>query len=111
MDIKGNHITCDVIVEEMPNDISTLATNSIEKAGLNVVEFIKHQFSPQGETLVWILSESHFVIHTYPEHNYLSIDCYTCGDKGNPLIAITELIKDQKYKELEIKHHQRGGFR
>lgn len=46
---------------------------------LTVVKKIEHLFEPQGETLVWILSESHFAVHTYPEHQYLSFDIYICS--------------------------------
>ena len=41
----------------------------------------EHRFDAGGEgfTGVYILSESHAVIHTYPEHGYLAFDLFSCG--------------------------------
>jgi len=36
-------------------------------------------FSPKGITLVYILSESHLVIHTWPELGTAHIDLVTCS--------------------------------
>jgi S-adenosylmethionine decarboxylase proenzyme len=72
-----------------------------------VLQKIEHQFEPQGFSLLYLLSESHLSIHTFPEKNYVAIDLYTCkqysdnsvymeiyhlfinmfkADKGNPVI-------------------------
>lgn len=40
-------------------------------------------------TLVILLSESHFSIHTWPEHNYAAIDLFTCGQKAKT----SEIVK------------------
>lgn len=45
----------------------------------SVVQKTSHKFEPQGETIVFVLSESHFSVHTYPEHNYLTLDIYICN--------------------------------
>jgi S-adenosylmethionine decarboxylase len=37
-----------------------------------------YQFSPYGITIVYVLSESHFSIHTYPENKFIAMDLYTC---------------------------------
>jgi S-adenosylmethionine decarboxylase len=38
----------------------------------------QHQFEPQGLTILYMLSESHISIHTFPEQQYLALDIYTC---------------------------------
>lgn len=41
----------------------------------------RHQvlFEPDGLTAVYLLSESHASIHTYPEHRSCFVDLFTCG--------------------------------
>ena len=37
----------------------------------------------QGLTILYMLSESHISIHTFPEKRYLAFDIYTCRDYDN----------------------------
>ncbi len=64
---------------------------AIEVAKMNIVGFLRKQFDPHGDTIVWILSESAFQIHTYPESNFIAFDCFTCGDEGDPVAAMDYL--------------------
>lgn len=79
MTTEGQHLLMDIWygstnVESVADNIAKLVDENF-----NVVNRSGHQFSPQGRTMVYILSESHFTIHTYPEHNYLSLDIYICN--------------------------------
>lgn len=56
------------------NAITKLVTDS----GLHTVNFSKHEFVPFGVTFVWILTESHLVVHTWPEANTLLLDIFLC---------------------------------
>ena len=78
MNTRGQHLLLDVWYDQ---DIDTVVGDICElvRNTFNVVETAVHRFEPQGMTLVYILSESHFTIHTYPEHNYLSMDLYICN--------------------------------
>ena len=48
-----------------------------------------HFFQPYygSFTALFLLSESHLSIHTWPEHNYISIDIFTCGNCNIDLMA------------------------
>ena len=59
--------------------IEKIADSIISDLDLNVVKKFSHAFSPQGITLIYILSESHLVIHTWPESGYIHIDMVTCS--------------------------------
>lgn len=37
-----------------------------------------HIFKPIGCSILYLLSESHLSIHTFPEKNHISFDIYTC---------------------------------
>lgn len=50
----------------------------------------------------------------YPENNYLTVDCYTCGEEGDPLSAINNLIKTLDdlvcVEDSYVKFFKRGEF-
>lgn len=50
-----------------------------EMARLTIIGIMDHRFVPEGYTAVLMLEESHLSIHTWPEHNYASIDLYSCN--------------------------------
>ena len=81
----GKHILIDVYniinyeLLEKVETIKPLMEEIINKCKLNVVGELKHQFHPVGVTLLYLLSESHFSIHTYPQMKACSIDLYTCN--------------------------------
>ena len=45
-----------------------------------IIDKIQKEFTPQGNTLLYLLSESHLSIHTFPERKFLSFDIYTCRE-------------------------------
>jgi S-adenosylmethionine decarboxylase proenzyme len=49
-------------------------------AQATIVKSLFHAFSPHGVTGVVVVEESHFSVHTWPEHGYVAVDVYTCGD-------------------------------
>jgi len=59
-----------------------LADGVVSDLDLKVVKKMSHIFSPTGITLSYILSQSHLVIHTYPEENIIHIDLAMCSDRS-----------------------------
>jgi S-adenosylmethionine decarboxylase len=47
-------------------------------AGFSVISFTEHHFEPQGWTCLWLLSESHLAVHTFPEENQTYIELSSC---------------------------------
>lgn len=64
----------------------------IEKCDLHVVAEAGHQFQPFGATYVYVLSESHMSIHTYPENNRAYMDIFCCNPTFDTTAA-AEVIK------------------
>lgn len=58
--------------------LETIAETLIQKLNLNVVDKIAYEFPVQGITLAYILSQSHLVIHTWPELGLAHLDLATC---------------------------------
>ena len=46
---------------------------------VNLLDLRVYPFSPVGVTGIAIVSESHLVIHTWPEHGFVTIDVYVCN--------------------------------
>ncbi len=65
----------------------------VDILGLHVVGEAGHQFDPYGYTMAYILSESHFTIHTYPEYRSAFIDIFCCNPRFNPNEAF-RVLKD-----------------
>jgi S-adenosylmethionine decarboxylase len=106
----GSHVTADIKLtgKFVCQTIADLCLLAIQNSNMQVVKHTSHKFKPQGLTAVWVLAESHFTLHTYPEHNYFSIDCYTCGKKGNPKAAITYLLSMLPVAKANMQVIKRG---
>lgn len=59
--------------------IEEFAESIVGDLGLNVVKKLSHMFPPKGITLIYVLSESHLVIHTWPELGIIHVDLVTCS--------------------------------
>ena len=83
--VLGRELIVDVedienyLVLENIYGIKPLMEEIIQRCKLNVVSQCEYQFSPVGATMLYLLSESHLTIHTYPEKRACSINLYTCN--------------------------------
>lgn len=56
----------------------TFANSLLPGCNAQILKTSSHQFDG-GFTLLYLLTTSHFSIHTWPEHCCASIDIFTCG--------------------------------
>lgn len=86
---SGKHLICDIF-----NITNTMLLNSMDELKkmfdyicnryqYTILHKVEHPFEPQGITIIYMLSESHISIHTFPERNYAAMDIYTCRDYDN----------------------------
>ncbi|MDK2822443.1 MAG: S-adenosylmethionine decarboxylase [Clostridia bacterium] len=109
----GRHVIADFhgVTEELLNDYDFLRNALYEAAhacGATVVGEQFNKFEPQGVTGVLVLAESHLSIHTYPEHGFCAIDCYTCGTEVDPEKAYRHLLAVLKPKKAFERGLKRG---
>lgn len=111
---QGQHAIADIVLKSYPQNMVDIIKSSIKKSKLNVVKESIYDFGG-AVTALWTLSESHFSLHEYPEHNYLTVDCYTCGEEGDPLAAIEYLISTLDnlvgVEKKNVKFLNRGEFK
>lgn len=67
------------ITESNPEKIRSRFDGLLRKAGFNILCFTDHHFQPQGYTALWLLTESHFAVHTFPEFGKTYIEISSCN--------------------------------
>lgn len=91
MNTRSQHLLMDLWMDKPVEPLVEQLKEFIEKT-FSVVNKTSHKFEPQGETIVFVLSESHFSLHTYPEHNYLTLDIYICNMSIDMIKVREEII-------------------
>jgi S-adenosylmethionine decarboxylase proenzyme len=71
---------CEGPVLNDSNALQALMERAVAAARATIVNSVFHTFAPQGVTGVVVVEESHFSVHTWPEHGYVAVDVYTCGE-------------------------------
>ena len=81
---SGKHLICDIkqikniaLVRNL-DGIKRIMDNICENYDFQVLNRIEHTFTPEGFSVIYLLSESHMSIHTFVERNYVALDLYTC---------------------------------
>ena len=54
-------------------------TSMMKECGFHILDFTEHIFQPQGYTALWLLGESHFAIHTFPEFGKSYYELSSCN--------------------------------
>lgn len=107
----GNHLLLEVysVDYNLLNDGNSLVEvmkRGIERAQMTILNIFKHEFEPQGVTIVIALSESHVSCHTWPEEGSIAIDVYTCG-AGRPKLVALELLKYLNSNNYKLRYLER----
>ena len=71
---------CDARILADTGRMEQIFTTSARQAGATVISSHFHSFMPQGVSGVVVISESHFAVHAWPEHEYAAVDLFTCGE-------------------------------
>lgn len=95
---KGKHVFSDIsnIDSKLLENVSFLKEilkEAILKSKSTITNYGETIFENNACCLFFLLEESHADIHTYPEHNSLFFDAFTCGDI-DPEIILKEFIKN-----------------
>lgn len=95
---NGTHVFSDIsgIADDTLNDhrlILEALSEGITDSGATICDVVIKEFEPAGMTALYLLSESHVSVHTYPEQNSLFVDAFTCGVRCQPQRIIDSLIR------------------
>lgn len=61
-----------------PFELRKKYDSQLRESGFGVLSFVEYNFEPQGYTALWLLSESHFAIHTFPEEGKSYVELSSC---------------------------------
>jgi S-adenosylmethionine decarboxylase proenzyme len=89
-------VTFEKCVDQFVSDPARVTSNVYEAAvtsGLIVLNSLEHHFEPQGLTYVLLLSQSHLIVHTWPEYKTLILDLYVCSANFDFETFIDKILK------------------
>ena len=110
---NGKHYMLDfhdvdlTVLESTDGEASVI--QAIIDSGMTFLGSRSHLFPGGGLTSVFLLSESHLSFHTWPEHSFVAIDIYTCGNS----IAADRLVRSMydmlKPRTAKVSYIERGS--
>lgn len=82
---KGKHfvasyLNCDLRAISDLDGLIKAMDEAVSSSGATILDQTPYIFPPNGLTIVYLLSESHASLHTYPEYGACFVDLFTCGD-------------------------------
>lgn len=108
------HLTADFETSNMIEDadeIKKILYEAAKAANNTPLKTAIYKFPVQGLTGVILLAESHIAIHTWPEHDYVAIDIFTCGKTTDPYKALDYLKERFAPRKVKVNEITRGAFR
>jgi|TARA_B110000483_G_scaffold234754_1_gene305284 S-adenosylmethionine decarboxylase len=94
----GIHYIVDI--DDMDTDIINdkknlieICEKALELGEVTILHKMIHHFEPQGLTLLYLLTESHFSLHTWPEHSKIRIDFFSCEKNESKCNMVIDHLK------------------
>lgn len=80
--------------------------NVLSLSGFEVISMIEKRFKPHGYTSLYLLSESHFAIHTFPENGDAYIELSSCvKDPFDKFVKILSSYEDENEFQVLTQAH------
>jgi len=99
---------CTDLGDRASTDVVATFCAALRRAGATVIEELSHSFPETGLTCVLILSESHAVLHTWPETGTVNIDIFSCSTRLKSLEAIDELRRSFGAQHVTVQEIPRA---
>jgi S-adenosylmethionine decarboxylase len=102
----GSHLLvelygCDGRMLEQETTVGNAMREAAVESEATVVAQSFHEFKPFGVSGAVIIQESHYTIHTWPEHGYAAVDLFYCGGTVKVHKAI-EVLRE-RFRPTRIK--------
>ncbi len=101
---------CDPCILADAPRMEQIFLDAARRAHATIIQSCFHAFTPQGVSGVVIISESHFAVHAWPEHDYAAVDIFTCGDTIDFDAAMDSLRTDLKSGQMVISSMMNRGI-
>jgi len=111
----GRHVIADLsglppaVLRDMESVMEVLAS-ALHAEGFTVLRRVEHRFPGPGAgfTGMFLLSESHAAVHTYPEHGYLALDVFGCGP-GDARSVVNAVVAALEPEDVELRALERAA--
>jgi spermidine synthase len=107
----GRHAICEFWGASHLNSVETVERalrNAASAGGCTLIEIFVHQFAPHGVSGIAVIAESHIALHTWPEHDYIAADLFTCGDSVD-MDDIVDVLRDAfEAERVDARYLTRG---
>lgn len=102
----GSHLLielygCDKKSLELESTVAKTMKLAAVESEATVVTDSFHEFQPYGVSGAVIIQESHYTIHTWPEHGYAAVDLFYCG--GTVKVHKAVEVLRTKFQPTRIK--------
>jgi S-adenosylmethionine/arginine decarboxylase-like enzyme len=84
-----------------PDDLDKRYTKMLLDSGFHILGQIEYNFHPQGYTKLWLLGESHFAVHTFPEEGKTYYELSSCNKE-----YFDKFVKNMKGNEVILWQDQ-----
>lgn len=93
---------------EQEDSVREAMEDAAERSNATVVTSSFHEFKPFGVSGAVIIQESHYTIHTWPEHRYAAVDLFYCSEAVKVEQALEALRKHFQPKRVRFLLVRRG---
>ncbi len=76
-----------------PSVLLNEMTEILKASNFEILNHVEHFFKPHGYTALWLLSESHLAIHTFPEKDSTYVELSSCNELKNEVFKKILLSK------------------
>ena len=102
----GSHVLielfdCEAKSLELEESVGAAMLDAARASEATIVTDSFHEFKPYGVSGAVIIQESHYTIHTWPEHRYAAVDLFYCG--GTIYVERAVEILGERFKPGRIK--------
>ncbi len=102
----GSHVLielfdCDGDALKFEGHVGDAMRDAAVESKATVVAESFHEFQPWGVSGAVVIQESHYTIHTWPEHGYAAVDLFYCGGTVHVHKAVDVLM--ERFKPGRIK--------
>lgn len=104
-----NHFSVLVSLDTDNSSVELQETDILDELVMHlsftVIKKLDYTFESGGKTIVYILSQSHLILHTWPEYKLFHIDLVSCTNVSKEGLenALRDIFRDQKVASLKVQ--------
>ncbi|MFN3691020.1 MAG: adenosylmethionine decarboxylase [Fimbriimonadales bacterium] len=88
--------------------VENALVQAAHESNAHIVSHFFHEFEPYGVSGVVVIEESHYTIHTWPEHRYAAVDLFFCSETVDAERALEVLRRAFEPERVDVMLIRRG---